>query len=184
MAFPSFDTATGRWAAQANISWVAGPVRESEFVRFSKRVGSEAEAVASALSAARAWIDKRERMRDGVSPRVIQEPRSIRALASGLMRGSGNVPFSHTVKSSGATRLLTFNRFKALMGKSGWSGSEQSLHKSYAALLQLRKQNHRSWAQIKSKIRNSQEGAMPAQVVSFTAKARLPLTIRDWRRII
>ncbi len=186
MAFPSFDTATGRWAAQANISWVVGPVRESEFVRFPKRVGSEAEAVASALSAARVWIDKREKMHHGLSPHGTQEPGSIRALGSGLMRGSDNLAFLHTVKSPVTTkRLLTFNQFKVLMEKSGWSGSEHSLHKSYAALLQLRKQNHRSWAQIKSKIPNSQEGAMPAQAFPFKAKtARLPLTLRDWQRII
>ena len=50
MAFPSFDTATNLWAAQADISWPSGPVRESEFVRFPTRVMSEAEAVSLALS--------------------------------------------------------------------------------------------------------------------------------------
>ena len=38
MAFPSFDTATNLSAAQADISWPSGPVRESEFVRFPTRV--------------------------------------------------------------------------------------------------------------------------------------------------
>ena len=186
MAFPSFDAATGLWASQANISWVVGPARESEFVRFPKRALTEAEAVASALSAARTWVDKRLRTPHGVSPREFPNPAgSIRALTSTLMSSRDNVPLPRPAKSSGNSRILTFHQFKSLIGKSGWNGSAQSLHKSYAALLQLRKQDHRSWAQIRFKIGGSQENAPAAQTLAFNLKAaRLPLTMRDWRRII
>jgi hypothetical protein len=182
MAFPSFDTATGLWAPQANISWVVGPARESEFVRFAKRVLTEAEAVALALNAARPWVDGRLRTPHSVARRETQYPaRPVRTLT----RSGGNVPLPRAAKSSDNTRILTFNQFKSLMGKTGLSASPQSLHKSYAALLQLRKQDNRSWAQIKFKIRGSQESAPAAQALAFKAKlARLPLTMRDWRRII
>ena len=114
MAFPSFDTATGLWAPQANISWVVGPLRESQFVRFSKRVLSEEEAVDCASRAALTWINKRlrssqntllhqndsavknpasesaQRMRSGAAklPRGACPVRSI-ALASSVIASSG-----------------------------------------------------------------------------------------------
>ena len=186
MAFPSFDTATGLWAAQANISWVAGPARESEFVRFAKRVLTEAEAVALALNAARAWVDGRLRTPHSGARRETHYPaRPVRTVAARLTRSGDNVPLPRAAKSSDNTRILTFNQFKSLMGKTGLNESPQSLHKSYAALRQLRKQDNRSWAQIKSKIQGSRESAPAAQACAFKAKlARLPLTMRDWRRII
>jgi hypothetical protein len=74
--------------------------------------------------------------------------------------------------------MLTFNQFKSMVVKSGLISREERLQKSYASLLQLRRQNHYSWAQIKLKMRTAQEVASTAQV------ERLPITARDWRRII
>jgi hypothetical protein len=182
MACPSFDTATGSWAPQANISWVVGSVRESEFVRFPKRVGSENEAVSCALSAARTWIDKRLRQRHNLSPdRDETRIRRTPLMPSKIGRG-GAVQLSRTVKSPrNAPGMLTFNQFKSMVVKSGLSSSQERLQKSYASLLQLRRQNHYSWAKIKLKMRNAQEIASTVQAVSAE---RLPVTIRDWRRII
>ena len=43
MAFPSFDTATNRWAPQADVSWNHNsPRREFAFIRFSNRFQTEA----------------------------------------------------------------------------------------------------------------------------------------------
>jgi hypothetical protein len=71
------------------------------------------------------------------------------------------------------------------MQKSGLAGSEQSLQKSYTALDQLRKQNHCSWAQIKFRMKHAQESPTAVHAKALKTKAaRLPLTIRDWRRLI
>jgi hypothetical protein len=59
MAFPSFDAATNTWVPQADISWVAGPLRDSEFVRFTARAATEDEAVSWALQNGIEWIDGR-----------------------------------------------------------------------------------------------------------------------------
>ena len=159
MAFPSFDTVTSLWAPQANISWVDGPSRKSDFVRFAKRVLTEGDAVTLALSASRAWVDKRLRMADTL-------PRTVKAQKS--------VP-----------RILTFAQFKLLMEKSGLVGSEQSLQKSYMALAQLRKKNHCSWAKIESKVKHSQHGSTADHPQPIKPKPpRLPLTLQDWRRVI
>lgn len=170
MAFPSFDTASRLWASQANITWVAGSERESAFVRFPKRAVTEAEAVAWALSAAQAWIDKR-----------VKTPPILRA---DVARGSENDRFPRLAKSSRPSgRTLTFEQFKSLMGESGHKESEQSLQQSYAALLQLRKRGHRSWAQIKLKIRHPRETALHSEAFNIKI-SRLPLTTKEWRRII
>jgi hypothetical protein len=182
MAFPSFDTASGLWASQANITWVAGSERESAFVRFPKRAVTEADAVAWALSAAQAWIDKRVK-----TPPIVSPPQNdIRsgALRADLARGSENHRFPRLAKFSRASgRALTFDQFKSLMGESGHKESEQSLQRSYAALLQLRKRSHRSWAQIKLKIQRPRQTALHSE--AFNRKiSRLPLTTKEWRRII
>jgi hypothetical protein len=61
--------------------------------------------------------------------------------------------------------------------------SEQQLQKSYAALLQLRKHQHRSWADLIIKMRNSQAQIAPPASTENAKSSHLPLTMRDWRRI-
>ena len=179
MAFPSFDTATSLWAPQASIAWVDGPTRKSEFVRFAKRVMTEGDAVALALRASHAWIDKR--LRRGDKPSQAENEAQSVAGTPTLFRGDGA-----KVKSSrSAPSILTYAQFRSLMEKSGLGGSEQSLQKSYTALVQLRKQNHCSWAQIKLKMKHSQHSTAAAQPKAPKTKpSRLPLTLRDWRRVI
>jgi len=43
MAFPSFDTATRKWRAQADISWCLGNGRDSTFVRYRHHAKTETE---------------------------------------------------------------------------------------------------------------------------------------------
>ncbi len=180
MAFPSFDTATSLWAPQASIAWVDGQTRKSEFVRFAKRVMTEGDAVAVALRASHAWIDKRLRRSDKASP-LETDDKAQPVRASPQLEGD-----RAKVKSSrSAPRVLTYAQFRSLMEKSGLGGSEHSLQKSYTALVQLRKQNHCSWAQIKLKMKHSQDSTTPAQPKALKTKpSRLPLTLRDWRRVI
>jgi len=59
MAFPSFDTATNTWLPQADISWCAGTLRDSEFVRFTAGAATEDEAVSLAVQNGIEWIDRR-----------------------------------------------------------------------------------------------------------------------------
>jgi hypothetical protein len=59
MAFPSFDAATRTWVPQADISWGAGTLRDSEFVRFAARAPTEDEAVSRAMQNGIEWIDGR-----------------------------------------------------------------------------------------------------------------------------
>jgi len=173
MAFPSFDTATSLWAAQASIAWVDGHARKSEFVRFAKRVMTEADAVALALNASYAWIDKRLTMVDKALPQ--DQARSV--AGARLMRA--------VKPSKSAPRIFTYAQFKSLMEKSGLGASEQSLEKSYMALTQLRKRNHSSWSQIVFKMKHSQDSTTaPYPKVLKMKPARLPLTLRDWRRVI
>jgi len=185
MAFPSFDTATSLWAPQASIAWVDGPARKSEFVRFAKRVLTEGDAVALALNASHAWIDKRLRIVDKGLPLGIENEAQSVVGASPLLE-QDRARLARAVKPSrSASRILTYAQFKSLMERSGLGGSEQSLQKSYGALAQLRKQNHCSWSQIILKMKHSQDSTMAAHSKALKAKpARLPLTLRDWRRVI
>jgi hypothetical protein len=183
MAFPSFDTSTNLWAPQANISWVVGPVRESAFVRFPKRVMTEGDAVAWALDAAPAWIDRRLSIRRHKPPRE-SEARSATPSLRLVRRGPPNMARSVT-SSRSIARMLTFAQFKSLIGKSRLNDSEQALQKSYAALVELRKHKHCSWAEIKFKVRHSREDATPARALVPGARTvPLPLTMQDWQRII
>jgi hypothetical protein len=188
MAFPSFDTTTNSWAPQADISWCAGPVRESEFVRFTTRATSEDEAVNCALHKGVAWIDQRlKHLRSDV--RAVHQRRGdvIEALQQRLKR-------PHPVHSDlfrlptpvSQTKNLTFDQFRSVMAKFGLSGSEQSLRKSYDALTKLRKIRHCSWAKIRDKVQKSRELLAVTEGSGRRPKApaRLPLTPREWRRIV
>ena len=78
-------------------------------------------------------------------------------------------------------RTLTYEQFKSFMKGYRHSGGESSLQKSYAALVQLRRQRHRSWKEIEPKLRYLRESRPESRVLKAYG---LPLTTRDWRRII
>ena len=59
MAFPSFDTETRKWRAQADISWSAGNCRDSAFVRYPRHADTEVQAVNVALQQSLKWVDGR-----------------------------------------------------------------------------------------------------------------------------
>jgi hypothetical protein len=171
MAFPSFDTATNLWAPQANISWVVGTGRKSAFVRFAKRVFTEADAAACALNAGQSWVDGR-----------LKKPG---ADVSFQIDEDCAKPRRENVRNSrSAKKVLTFDQFKSWVDQSDPNVSEQQLQKSYAALLQLRKHQHCSWADLIVKMRNSQAQIAPSDSTSSATSSHLPLTLRDWRRII
>ena len=177
MAFPSFDTTTNSWTPQADISWCAGPVRESEFVRFRTHATTEDEAVNCALHKGVAWINQRLKHSGNASVVDDRGGDVIEALQKRrLLR---------LTTPANQTKTLTFNQFKSLVGKLGLSGSEQSLRKSYDALIKVRKIRHWSWADIRDKVQQSQEFRTPARrSVRRTQAARLPLTPQEWRRIV
>ena len=181
MAFPSFDTTTNSWAPQADISWCAGPVRESEFVRFRTRATTEDEAVNFALHRGVAWINQRLKHL-GKTCVVHEHGNVIEALRERHSRQSSML---RPTTAASQTKTLTFNQFKSVMNKLGLSGSEQSLRKSYDALIKLRKIRHWTWADIRDKVQHSQEFRTAARrSARRTQAARLPLTPRQWRRIV
>src|SRR5262245_17593780 len=138
MAFPSFDTLTNSWAPQADISWCTGADRESEFVRFRNRLMSENEAVNFALRRSVAWINQRlKHLRDKHAP---EAGKSLAALKEDLRRLSAKR--APAAFSDDETPTLTFPQFKSLLVNFGFHGSEQSLRKSYGALVALRKTRH------------------------------------------
>ena len=187
MAFPSFDTATNLWAPQASISWVVGSARKSDFVRFAKRVFTEAEAAACALSAGQSWVDSRlKELGAGAGRESEKVAVSPPASPTYLLKKHRAKSHREDVRDSHRLRnVLTFDQFKSWMGRADPNISEQLLQKSYAALVQLRKHHHRSWAQIIDKMKNSQAHVGEFHAASRNAKsAQLPLTLRDWRRII
>jgi hypothetical protein len=187
MAFPSFDTATNSWVPQADISWCIGPMRESAFVRFTTRVTTEDEAVSCALHKGVSWIDQRLKHLRNRQP-AVRDRRGdvIEALQQSLKRSnSRQLPVFQLTTTANQTNTLTFDQFKSVMAKLGLRGSEQSLHKSYDALIKLRKTRHYSWAEIRDKMQRSQQRPATARRPPHGAKpAGLPLTTRDWRRIV
>ena len=182
MAFPSFDTATNSWAPQADISWCTGVDRCSEFVRFHNRLLSENDAVNFALRRSVAWVNQRlKQMQETRSARG-DEDRSTALLSEGLTTGSlrSRGSLSHRPAS------FTYNQFKALIAKLGVNDSEQSLHRSYAALIKLRKTRHCSWTEIREKVRHSREisTALRKNSPRRIKQSQLPLTPQAWQRIV
>ena len=81
-------------------------------------------------------------------------------------------------------KTFTFGQFKSVIARSGATLSEETLHKSYAALVKLRKNNHWSWAQTRRKVEHSQHPRSAAKApAKWQSPARIPLTERGWRRI-
>jgi hypothetical protein len=186
MPFPSYDTTTNAWAPQADINWWAGPSRESEFVRFPNRLTTEADAVACALRRGEAWIDNRlGRLRSG---RRSEHARVIDMIGA-VKKSLGKTSPTQLPRSQGsiqwqAEKTFTYGQFKSAIARSGVKLSEQTLQKSYAALVKLRKNNHWSWAQTRHKVEHSQQDRSAAQSPARPQRAaRIPLTERDWRRI-
>jgi hypothetical protein len=182
MAFPSFDTTTNSWTPQADISWCAGPVRESEFVRFRTRAMTEDEAVTCALHKGVAWINQRLRHL-GDSPRIVRERGDI---VETLQHRLKRRPRQSSLFQFAPPKTLTFDQFKSAMGKLGVSGTEQALRKSYDALIKLRKIHRWSWADIRDKVEQSQRLRTAARRSMRRTRPgrRLPLTPQDWRRIV
>jgi hypothetical protein len=187
MPFPSYDTATNAWAPQADISWCAGASRQFNFVKFPNRFMTEADAVACALRSSEAWIDDRlGRLRRGSGsehPAVID---MIGALKKSLRKVSPRQP----PRTQGsiqwhAEKTFTFGQFKSAMGRNGVKLSEQRLQRSYTALRKLRQNNHWSWAQTREKVERSQRDRSADESLARQQRAaRIPLTERDWRRIV
>ena len=186
MAFPSYDTATNAWAPQADISWCAGPARESEFVKFPNRFMTEADAVACALRMGQAWIDNRlGRLRSETG----SEHARVIEMVGALKKSLGKVSPRKPPRTQGsiqwhAEKTYMFGQFKSVIAKSGVKLSEQTLQKSYAALVKLRKNNHWSWTQTRQKVEHSQRDRGATQPPARQQRAaRIPLTERDWSRI-
>jgi hypothetical protein len=186
MPFPSYDTATNAWAPQVDISWCAGSSRESEFVRFPNRLMTEADAVACALRRGEAWIDDHlGRLRSGKG----SEHARVMDMIGALKKSLGKVSPTQRHRTRGsiqwhADKIFTFGQFKSVIAKRGVKLSEQTLQKSYAALVKLRKNNHWSWAQTRQRVEHSRQGLGAAQSPARQQRAmRIPLTERDWRRI-
>jgi hypothetical protein len=187
MPFPSYDTATNAWAPQADISWCAGPSREFEFIKFSERFLTEADAVTFTLRRGEAWIDNRlERLRSGSGSEHAAAIDMIRALKNTLEKVSPTQPpRTQGLIQWHAEKAFTFGQFKSVIVNSGVKVSEQTLQRSYAALVKLRKNSHWSWAQTRQKVEHSQRDRSAAESPARQRRAgRIPLTERDWRRIV
>jgi hypothetical protein len=187
MPFPSYDTATNGWVPQADISWCAGPSRESEFVKFPNRLTTEADAVACALRSSEAWIDEHLGRSHSASG---SEHAALIDMIGGLKKSLPKVSPTQPPRTQGsiqwhAEKTFTFGQFKSVIAKRGVKLSEQTLQRSYAALARLRKSNHCSWAQLREKVEHSQRDRSAAKSPARQQRARpIPLTARDWRRIV
>jgi hypothetical protein len=181
MPFPSYDTAANAWAPQADISWCVGPSRESAFVRFPNRFMTEGDAVACALRQGKAWIDDHLGRLHSISG---SEPARTIDRIEAVKNGQEIVTAPPRSRTWHVEKTFTFGQFKSVIARSGVTLSEEILHKSYAALVKLRKNNHWSWAQTRQKVEYSQHhrGAVQAPA-KRKSPARIPLTERGWRRM-
>jgi len=78
-------------------------------------------------------------------------------------------------------KIFTFGQFKAALLRGAPKPSEQSLHKSYAALMKLAKAGC-SPAEIKLKVKHSQERLAAKR--NSRKVLSLPLTEEAWRRLV
>lgn len=187
MAFPSFDTATNLWAPQADISWPIGPKRESEFVRFPIRVMSESEAVACALSRGKSWIDRRLKYtRTGSHAERNLVGQGIASLQERFAKiHSKPVVRIHSTTPKYSAAPLTFDEFKSTVARVGANSTDSALRKSYSALIKLQKSANCPWAEIKRRLEQSQKNPTISHLGTRRKNSRwLPLTERDWRRIV
>lgn len=188
MAFPSFDTAGNGWVPQADISWDhKSPVRKFAFIRFPNRCRTEAEAIEASLEMAAAWIDKHG---SGLQRHAsTSEPRQVIDVAEFLKNSLAKVAGKQVNRSApgtqeGPKQSFTFGHFKAAIAERGLQISDQTLQKSYEALLKLRRNNHWSWAEARRKVEQSQQILKSSRApMRGPRTARIPLTQRDWRKI-
>jgi hypothetical protein len=188
MAFPSFDTVTNGWVPQADISWNhKSPSRKFAFVRFPDRCKTEAEAITAALDMAQAWIDRypRRLQRHTIRSDRRQVIDVAEFLKDSLAKAASNKSRQARASDHGPGQsLFTFGQFKAAVAERGVQISEQTLQKSYAALLKLRNNEHLSWSEARQKVEQSQRNLRSAQSPTRGPKAAgVPLTQREWRRI-
>ena len=183
MAFPSFDTVTNRWAPQADITWGAGSSRDSQFVRAPNRFSTEIEAVSFALAMGREWIDNRLSR----SGRGIAEYGQVTDMIGALKDSLNKTASKHSLGTQTIIepeRAFTFDQFKSTLVNRGIRVSEQTLKKSYAALVKLRQNKRLSWADARRKVEHSHQKLATAQPsIRRPRAARLPLTESDWRRL-
>ena len=186
MPFPSYDTAANAWAPQADISWCVGPSRESAFVRFPNRFMTEGDAVACTLRRGEAWIDDHlGRLHNSSGS---EHERTIHMIEA-VKKSQEKVSPTPRPRSRGSIqwhveKTFTFGQFKSMIARSGATLSEEILHKSYAALVRLRKNNHWSWGQTRRKVEHSQHPRSAAQApAKRQSSARIPVSERGWRRI-
>jgi hypothetical protein len=186
MPFPSYDTATNAWAPQADISWCKGSSREWQFVKFSNRFRTEADAVACALRSGEAWIDSRlGRLRSQSGSESVARIGTIGSLKRSLRKVSPAQPRRTQGSTQWHEKTLTLGQFKSVIAKSGVTLSEQTLQKSYAALVKLRKNRHWSWTQLREKVEHSQRDRGAAESPARQPRvSSIPLTERDWRKIV
>jgi len=185
MAFPSFDVATRSWTPQADISWCAGGTRDSEFVRFSGQAGTENEAASAALQMGLVWIDQRLKgLRADQRRDAKPGGNLLDALQSLKGEASRKSLLSRLARPTSRPESLTFAQFKSIMAELGLAGSEPALRKSYAALNRLRQTERPRWAQIAERMRNPGASRRIGPGAEKSRAARLPLTARDWRRIV
>ncbi len=182
MAFPSFDAATNSWAPQADISWPIGPERESEFVRFPLRVMSESEAVACALRRGRSWIDNRLKAHSGQNAASLTVER-IDTLPDPFRRTNLKPPTKMSLIRNDPSEAFTFAQFKSAVAASGTRVSESALRKSYSGLMQLQKNKNWSTAELRATLNRVQELSV-SRSRRHAQRCRLPMTERDWRRIV
>jgi len=185
MAFPSFDTATNRWAPQADVSWNHNsPRRKFAFIRFSNRFKSEAEAVAFALDMTPVWIERHgERLHSAAGPELMRVIDVMEALKESMARTASKQPRRAVLRArERVAPLFTFDQFKSLIAQKGLRLGNQTLQKSYAALVKLRREKRLSWAETRHKVEVSQLCLPGLQAAARRPKAaRIPLTKRDWR---
>jgi hypothetical protein len=187
MAFPSFDTATNGWVPQVDVTWDhKSPSRKFVFIRFPNRFKTEAEAEDFALEMTQTWIDKHPRRLHGYGARSGRVIDVMAALKQGLARSPSKQLGRDQLASERhlAEKSFTFNQFKSTISASG-KISEQKLLKSYMALIKLRKNKRLSWAEARRKVEHSQQDLTTTlSTMRRPRAARIPLTERDWRRIV
>lgn len=189
MAFPSFDTATNRWAPHADVSWNhKSPSRNFAFIRFPDRFKTEAEAIAFALDMTEAWIDKHTRRLH--SHHLGSERGQVIDAVDNLKKSLAKAALKHiqvrpTATPPGIEKAFTFDQFKSAIARKGLHIGEETLRKSYAALVELRRHSHLSWTEARRKVEGSKPDVTTVQspIRRGARSARIPLTEREWRRI-